>query len=34
MTFPSHRQEAGFIGFMRSLRGRDQEKVGKRKEEL
>lgn len=27
-------QEAGFTGFMRSLRGRDQEKVGKRKEEL
>ncbi|CAN9498488.1 unnamed protein product [Ophioblennius macclurei] len=28
------RGEAGFIGFMRSLRGRDQEKVGKKKEEL
>uniref|UniRef100_A0A3Q2GQW5 Protein disulfide isomerase family A, member 5 n=1 Tax=Cyprinodon variegatus TaxID=28743 RepID=A0A3Q2GQW5_CYPVA len=28
------RGEAGFIGFMRNLRGRDQEKVGKRKEEL
>ncbi len=27
-------QEAGFTGFMRNLRGRDQEKVGKRKEEL
>lgn len=27
-------QEAGFTGFMRSLRGRDQEKVVKRKEEL
>lgn len=27
-------QEAGFIGFMRSLRGKDQEKVGKRKDEL
>ncbi|MEQ2178010.1 hypothetical protein GOODEAATRI_009600, partial [Goodea atripinnis] len=26
--------EAGFIGFMRNLRGRDQEKVVKRKEEL
>uniref|UniRef100_G3N8K2 Protein disulfide-isomerase A5 n=1 Tax=Gasterosteus aculeatus aculeatus TaxID=481459 RepID=G3N8K2_GASAC len=28
------RGETGFIGFMRSLRGRDQEKVVKRKEEL
>uniref|UniRef100_A0A7N6F6P9 Thioredoxin domain-containing protein n=1 Tax=Anabas testudineus TaxID=64144 RepID=A0A7N6F6P9_ANATE len=28
------RGEAGFTGFMRSLRGRDQEKVVKRKEEL
>uniref|UniRef100_A0A8C2XPN2 Protein disulfide isomerase family A, member 5 n=1 Tax=Cyclopterus lumpus TaxID=8103 RepID=A0A8C2XPN2_CYCLU len=28
------RGEAGFIGFMRSLRGRDQEKVVKKKEEL
>ncbi|XP_031697744.1 protein disulfide-isomerase A5-like [Anarrhichthys ocellatus] len=28
------REEAGFIGFMRSLRGRDQEKVVKKKEEL
>uniref|UniRef100_A0A672IME7 Thioredoxin domain-containing protein n=1 Tax=Salarias fasciatus TaxID=181472 RepID=A0A672IME7_SALFA len=28
------RGEAGFTGFMRSLRGRDQEKVGKKKEEL
>uniref|UniRef100_A0A3Q2Y894 Protein disulfide isomerase family A, member 5 n=1 Tax=Hippocampus comes TaxID=109280 RepID=A0A3Q2Y894_HIPCM len=28
------RGEAGFIGFMRSLRGRDQEKVLKKKEEL
>ncbi|TRY84850.1 hypothetical protein DNTS_002288 [Danionella cerebrum] len=28
------RGEAGFTGFMRSLRGRDQEKVIKRKEEL
>uniref|UniRef100_A0A3B3XWP0 Thioredoxin domain-containing protein n=1 Tax=Poecilia mexicana TaxID=48701 RepID=A0A3B3XWP0_9TELE len=28
------RGEAGFIGFMRNLRGRDQEKVVKRKEEL
>ena len=27
-------QEAGFTGFMRSLRGRDQEKVVKRKEDL
>uniref|UniRef100_A0A8C6UCM5 Protein disulfide-isomerase A5 n=1 Tax=Neogobius melanostomus TaxID=47308 RepID=A0A8C6UCM5_9GOBI len=28
------RGEAGFIGFMRSLRGRDQEKVVKKKDEL
>lgn len=27
-------QEDGFTGFMRNLRGRDQEKVGKKKEEL
>uniref|UniRef100_A0A3Q2QRV3 Protein disulfide isomerase family A, member 5 n=1 Tax=Fundulus heteroclitus TaxID=8078 RepID=A0A3Q2QRV3_FUNHE len=32
--FKEDRKEAGFIGFMRNLRGRDQEKVVKRKEEL
>ena len=34
LSSPPLFQEAGFIGFMRSLRGRDQEKVGKKKEEL
>ncbi|XP_067265203.1 protein disulfide-isomerase A5 [Chanodichthys erythropterus] len=32
--YNGERGEAGFTGFMRNLRGRDQEKVGKRKEEL
>uniref|UniRef100_A0A3B4UFR4 Protein disulfide isomerase family A, member 5 n=1 Tax=Seriola dumerili TaxID=41447 RepID=A0A3B4UFR4_SERDU len=32
--YSGDRGEAGFTGFMRSLRGRDQEKVVKRKEEL
>ncbi|MED6277983.1 Protein disulfide-isomerase A5 [Characodon lateralis] len=32
--YSGDRGEAGFIGFMRNLRGRDQEKVVKRKEEL
>ncbi|XP_056292474.1 protein disulfide-isomerase A5 [Pseudoliparis swirei] len=33
-TYHGDRGEAGFIGFMRSLRGRDQEKVVKKKEEF
>lgn len=32
--YSGDRGEAGFIGFMRNLRGRDQEKIVKRKEEL
>ncbi|KAA0715574.1 Protein disulfide-isomerase A5 [Triplophysa tibetana] len=32
--YNGERGEAGFTGFMKQLRGRDQEKVGKRKEEL
>ncbi|RXM27704.1 Protein disulfide-isomerase A5, partial [Acipenser ruthenus] len=32
--YSGDRGESGFIGFMKTLRGKDQEKVGKRKEEL
>ncbi|TWW80377.1 Protein disulfide-isomerase A5 [Takifugu flavidus] len=32
--YNGERGEDGFTGFMRNLRGRDQEKVGKKKEEL
>uniref|UniRef100_A0A4W4GTE9 Protein disulfide-isomerase A5 n=1 Tax=Electrophorus electricus TaxID=8005 RepID=A0A4W4GTE9_ELEEL len=32
--YTGDRGEAGFTGFMRTLRGRDQDKAGKRKEEL
>ncbi|XP_066543542.1 protein disulfide-isomerase A5 [Amia ocellicauda] len=32
--YNGERGESGFIGFMKTLRGKDQEKVGKRKDEL